>query len=564
MRPPSAFLADRRGAAAVMIALCMMALLASAALAVDVGDVFMRSRQLQGIADLAAMTAVQSLDPAASSTPEATAAMTAGLNPWPGGIATRTVSGTYTADPAVPAAQRFTAGAIGPNAVQVTLSAPVPLYFGGLILGRSSLTISRTATAAQAKYAAFSIGSGLASLNGGVANALLSGLTGSQVQLSVANWQSLASAQVDLLQYIPALQTRAGLAGMSFSQTLAASIPPSEALGALGDTLLAQGQTAAAASVQTLAAASAGLPNTSFGALFDLGPYAAQDHGLDVGETALSVNAMSLADALLTTADGSRQLSLALGATVPGVAQLTVWLAIGQRPNHSPWLTVTNAGQVVIRTAQARLYLQASLAPGVLSGATGGALVSLPLYVEAASAQATLKDISCPQDTASQAFDLTVSPSLGTLAIAQPDLSLLDNFQTPMTLKPAALLTTPLLSATAYSRVDIGGGQSSWTTVRLTQADIAAGTMKSVFTTDVAQASIASLLSTTQVQVQTPLGPLPAISAGLAPGLQALLVAAGAPLDGVIGQVEALSGVRVGEADVWGDGLRCQGSALVG
>ena len=557
------FAADRRGVAAVMIALCMMALLASAALAVDLGDVFMRTRQLQGVADLAAMTAVQSLDPTASGSPQATASTTAGLNPWPGGITTQTVAGVYAADPTLPAAQRFTAGATSPNAVRVTLSAPVPLYFAGLFLGRSSLQVSRTATATQARYAAFSIGSGLASLNGGVANALLSGLTGSQVQLSVANWQALASAHVDLLQYVPALQARAGLTGLSFSQTLAASVAPSAALGALADTLAAEGQAAAAAGAQSLATASSGMAPTSFGSLFDLGPYAAQDHAADVGGAAVSVNALNLADTLLAAANGSRQFSLSLGSGVPGIAQLTVWLAIGQRPNHSPWLTVTDAGQVVIRTAQMRLYLQAALAPGALASATGGALVTLPLYVEAASAQATLQDIQCPSDPTGQAMDLSVSPSLGTLAVAQANTGLLNSFQTAMALQPATLLSTPLVTATAYSRVDIGGGQSSWQSLRFTQADIAAQTMKSVFTNDIAQATAASLLSTTQVQVQTPAGTPVVLAPALAPGLQALLAAAGPGLDGVIGQVEALSGVRVGEADLWGDGLRCRGAALV-
>ena len=274
MRRPADMLQDRRGAAAAMMALCMMALMASAAMAVDLGDVFLKTRQLQGVADLAAMAATQSLDPAALSTPQATATTTAGLNPWAGGITAQATTGVYTADPSVAASQRFVANAANPNAVQVSLHASVPLYFAGFILGRSTLDISRTAVAARAQYAAFSIGSGLASLNGGVANAVLSALTGSQVQLSVMNYQALASANVDLLSYLPALQTRAGLQALSFNQVLASSIAPSAALDALADTLTAEGQTAAASAATALATASAGMAPTSFGSLFDLGPYA--------------------------------------------------------------------------------------------------------------------------------------------------------------------------------------------------------------------------------------------------------------------------------------------------
>ncbi len=559
----AAFAADRRGVTAALTALCLLALVGSAALGVDLGDIYMKTRQLQGVADLAAMASVQSLDPAASQSPAATAQATAALNPWPGGIAAQAATGLYTADASIPTAQRFTVAAASPNAVQVTLQAPVPLYFAGLLTGRSSLTITRTAIAARAQMGAFSIGSGLASLNGGVANALLSALTGSQVQLSVVNYQALASANVDLLRYVPALQARAGLKALSFSQVLTTSLAPATALGALADALTVSGQPAAAGAAQTLATASAALPATPLASILDLGPYGSQDQTTDGSGASLTVGAMGLADALLVAADGSRQLSLSLNGLVPGVAQLTLQLAIGQRPSQSPWLTVTDAGQVVVRTAQMRLYMQAGLAPGLLSTASGGTLVTLPIYVEAASAQAKLLDLQCPATAAAQGLDLSVSPSLGTYAVAQVDPTTLANFTTPVALQTATLLNAVLVRATAYTRVDVGGGQASWRTVHFSQADIAAGTMKSVFVNDIAGASVASLLGGTSVQVQTPVAAVGLTPAVLSPELQALLVQTAPSLDALIGQIEALSGVRVGEADVWADGLRCHGAALV-
>ena len=558
-----AFAADRRGVTAMLTALCGVALIGSAALGVDLGDIYMKTRQLQGVADLAAMASVQSLDPAASQSPAATAQATAALNPWRGGITAQTVTGLYAADASVAAARRFTPSTTSPNAVQVTLQAPVPLYFAGLLIGRSSLTLTRSAVAARAQFAAVSIGSGLASLNGGVANALLSALTGSQVQLSAMNYQALASANVDLLRYIPALQARAGLQALSFSQVLTTSIAPSAALGALADTLAASGQSAAASAAQALASASATLPATPLSQTLDLGPYGAQDQTTDGSGASLTVGAQGLADALLAAASGSRQLSLSLNGLVPGVPQLTAWLAIGQRPSHSPWLSVTDAGQVVVRTAQMRLYIQASLAPGALGAATGGALVTLPIYVEAASAQARLQAMQCPATATDQGLDVSASPSLGSLALAQLDPSTLADFSTPVSLQPATLLNAVLVRATGYSRVDIGGGAASWQTIHFSQSDIAANTMKSVFTNDIARASVASLLGTTAVQVQTPFPTLGLTPASLSPLLQGLLLQAAPSLDALVSQVEAVSGVRLGEADVWADGLRCRGSALV-
>ena len=63
--------------------------------------------------------------------------------------------------------------------------------------------------------------------------------------------------------------------------------------------------------------------------------------------------------------------------------------------------------------------------------------------------------------------------------------------------------------------------------------------------------------------VQTPVATLGLTPAVLSPLLQSVLVQAAPALDALVAQVEAVSGVRVGEADVWADGLRCGGSALV-
>ena len=200
---------------------------------------------------------------------------------------------------------------------------------------------------------------------------------------------------------------------------------------------------------------------------------------------------------------------------------------------------------------------------GCLSAATGGTLVTLPIYVEAGSAQAKLQAMQCPASAADQGLDLSVSPSLGTCALAQIDPSTLSNFATPVALHTATLLNAVLVRATAYTRVDIGGGQASWQTVHFSQADIAADTMKSVFTSDIASASVASLLGATSVQIQTPFPDSGLTPVTLSPLRQSVLIQAAPSLDALITQVEAVSGVKVGEADLWADGLRCRGSALV-
>ena len=118
-----------------------------------------------------------------------------------------------------------------------------------------------------------------------------------------------------------------------------------------------------------------------------------------------------------------------------------------------------------------------------------------------------------------------------------------------------------MINATATATVNLGGDQ--WQTVPFTASDISAGVVKSVYTTNIAQATITSLLANTQINVQL-LGLGIAIgSASANTALVNSLEAVGAPLDQVLNGLTALLGVRLGEADVKVNGVRCKGAALV-
>jgi uncharacterized membrane protein len=383
MRNPFSLWRCRRATVAVTAALVFPAVCAFAALAIDLGSIFLQTRQLQGDADLAALAAASDLTDA-----QAAAAATANANGWSSPVTTTTTIGAYVADSTVPSGKRFTAGGASPNAVQVTLTTKADLFFGASILGVSTLPITRTATAASAQMASFSIGSGLASLQGGVANALLTGLTGSSVSLSVMDYQALATANIDLLQYSQALQTDMHLQGVSFNQVLSGSISQSESLKVLGNLLTSGGQTEAGSAVQQLAAAASTSTPAQLNQVIDLGPYGNQSNQNANSGAGISVNALQLATAMLELAQGGRQVQLSLGSTVPGLESVTLWLAIGQRPNNSPWIAVADDGSVVISTAQARIYLDAQLGPGSLGslGSLGVASVNVPIFVQLASA----------------------------------------------------------------------------------------------------------------------------------------------------------------------------------
>ena len=549
---PRAFARDERASVSMITAASFIALLGAAALAVDVGSVFLQSRKLQGVADLAAIAAARDIGRATAAA-QATADANAGGQP----IKIDVVLGSYKADRAIAPSARFQPGATNPSAARVVASSEAKLYFGQLLLGKPTLTINRRATAARADLASFSIGTRLASLQGGLANQLLSGLTGSTVSLSVMDYNALAGAKIDLLQYFDLLRANANLEAASYDEVLATDITSGQALKVLADLLQGNGDIQGASAARKLSVAAGDGEPIKLGALLDLGPYSTQDHVSGGSGAKVELAAQDLASALLVLAGEGRQVKLDLGASVPGLTDIDVWLAIGERPNNSPWMAITREGDVVIRSAQTRLYVKAK-ALSVL-GLLGAQPITLPVLVEAASGEAKLSGMECPETLSAQAATLSVRPSVGRIVIGDIDTTKLNNFKQSLTVSRATVADLLLVKATAKADVQLGG--QTWKTARFTRADIQAGAVKTVATDDIAQATVSSLLNNLDLKVDVlgfglGLGPITAALSGTL-GLIA------APLDGVINTLTGLLGVKLGEADVRVNGLRCRDAALV-
>ena len=466
------------------------------------------------------------------------------------------VPGTYTPDGSIAPAQRFVAATPLPNAVKVTLAQSVPLFFGRIITGRGSTQITATATAARIDYAAFSIGTRLAAVQGGLPNALLSSLAGTNLNLSVADYNALVGTQINLLTFSQALATQLNLTAASFNDTLNANATLPQVLSALA---AASGNPAAASALQNLAVK---VPPTTvqLSNLINLGPYGSQDHADP--STAISADGYSIVRESLALANGQRQVAANLGVSLPGVASTDLSLAIGQRQEHSPWLTVAQDGSVSVRTAQARLYLDTKLL-----NALGLTSVHLPIYTELAEAQAKLASISC-QGQGNATVALNVLPSVGSLAVANVTPSQLSNFASPVTEQQAtiaqllpALPGLPVTNVVAKTHVDLGGSNAGWQQTSFSPADIAAHTIHTVSTNDLTQGVASSLLGKTTLTAQV-LG-VPVNLSSVTSAVGSLLTPLAPSLDGLIDQVTDLLGVHVGQADVGIDGVRCGKPSLV-
>lgn len=537
---------DRSGAATVMLALSFTTLMGAAAVGVDVGSLFLAKRQLQGIADAAALAAA-----AGNIADNGTAAAQSVIaqSGQSGVTIARLTPGAYSRDAAIAPDARFTAAASQPSAAQLVLERPVPVFFGRFLTGRPAVMVRAQATAARMDMAAFSIGTRLAALSGGLPNQLLSALAGTQLNLSVLDGQALASAQIDLLGFADALGAQLGREGTSYATLFDSDIPLQTLVRAMAQA--APDLTSRA--VLDGIAPRLGTQAVRLADLIDLGPLGQSD--AHDGDSHLRVDAFSFLRALLESAQGESY-QATLDVTVPGLTSARLTLAGGGGEAHSPWMTVTQARDVVIRTSRARLYLETSL----LSAISGIATLRLPVYVDLAEAQARLADISCGGGGSGEgSVTLAVTPAIGTLAIADITPAKLDDFSTTMPTRPAVLANVLGTKLNAAAEVHLGGVTAQ--AVRFTRDDIANHTPHTVSTGDLTAGIAESLTRNVQVSA-TVLGIT--VTTGPLVGAVGTQLGAVAPLvDGLLDQVTALLGVQLGSATTWVDRMRCGVPMLV-
>ncbi|MFJ6025781.1 pilus assembly protein TadG-related protein [Brevundimonas sp. NPDC092305] len=533
----SGFLSNRQGGVAIMGGISGLLACLTAAVVVDGGSIALHARRLQSAADLGALAAARDLD-RASAAGDATARANAKVE------AVVTTVGLYRDEPTVKPQDRFqTASAnVSPNAARVTATGPAPLWFGRLLLGRDTVTLTRTGVAAvplARPQAMFSIGSRLARLDSGVANQVLGGLTGSQISLSVMDYRALADAKVDLLTFADSLATHADVKAGDYDALLDSRVDAGDALRAVEDA--SQGADAA---LNALVRAASGR-DIRVGDLIAL--HADAPQALKGGVDA-SVSALDIAGAVIEIAGAGRQVALDLGADA-GLAEVDVWLAIGQRPEISPWLTVTDNGNPIIHTAQARLYLEARTANAV----AGLAQIKAPVLIELASAEARLGDIRCetPRKVRIDARTGVARARLGTV-----DKARLNDFATPLTVRPAPLLSVAgLVSVTGSA--DLQAADQAFSPLAFDDIAIRDQQSRTIRSRQFASGLVSSLLGRTDLKVQ-------ALGLGLGLGDVAgavgrVLAPVGPVLDGVVERVLTPLGLSLGEADVTVHQVLCPG-----
>ena len=536
---------DESGAAAIMLGIALPPLMAVGALTLDLGSLYLAERKLQSISDAAAAAAVSGGLEGNEAEIVAQVVAESGVD---GITVVEVTNGEYVRDPELAWDQRFDETGLYPNATRVVLEQDVRLFFGSFVLKEHQSQVSARATAARTDMAGFILGTRVADLPGDLADNLLSALAGTALELTDNDIARLANVDIDILDFAEELGPILGMEDATFGEVFDADVPLYQAIEAMA----AATDDPVLASVLGDVASRVGSDYVLLSELIELGPLANSD--VNDGTSGVKVDAYSLLRSLLQAAHGDSYM-VTMDTDIAGLANVEVRLAGGFSEERSPWLTVDTMGDVTLRTAETRLLVTAET--GSLAGLPG--VLEIPVYTELASAEATMADIVCGAGDGSEGVYVDVTPSLGTAAIAEVNLELFDDFTADMWLEPATILDTRLVSVNAFADLALGGGNASQ--LHFTPEDVEARNTKTVGTTDVLEGAAGSLAEDVELDVNVAgLG----IGAGSYASLIGSTLGTVAPsIDGLLGQLTELLGVKIGAADVTVDRLRCGQPTIV-
>lgn len=540
------FAADRRGAIAVMSALFGTAALGFTALAIDLGALYLERRHLQGVADRAAMIA-------AHETINRERAARAVLADEGVEAALFITDGRWSADREASAAARFSSLAPDSNAVRVALEKQARLYFGAMFIGPPRIRVE--AVAVVDNLAAFQIASRLLSLDGGVLNTVLGRLTGTTISLNVMDYEALADARIDLLQFVEALAASANVTAGTYDEVLSAGFTLPQLLSAAQATATGGARLQSALDRLT-SALSRSSQGTTGNRLLDLGDLGGLAIGQGAGIDAV-VSLLDLLRAAALAAGGDRQIALDLGFDLGPLAGLEVAIAIGEPPQGTSWVTVGGEGARVY-TAQMRLRIVAGLQPIL------GVSARVPLIVHLASGEAELRAITCGADPRTDSRVIVrAKPGAASLWLGEPTQpNAWREFRDPPQVGPATVLRVPPL-ITAKLRASTRITNMSASELAFNAADIAEARPRRVSVRDPLKSALTSLFAGARVDVEVLGFDLGGLGRIVGNALEAALPPLGAVLDPIVMAVADSLGLRIGEAEVSVTGIRCNRSALV-
>ncbi|UVE46348.1 hypothetical protein KS461_03410 [Pseudomonas chlororaphis] len=362
--------ARQRGAIGLIGALALGTAVLCTLVVVDSGRLYLDQRELQRVADNAALEAVaRGGNCQAGLSAAAFARESAARNGFAVGDDRPLTATCGSLRTGADNLRTFSPNASQASAIRVVVSERVPT---SIALGVTNLfsdnpvstttSLSATAVAAQPKppLAQLTIRSTLADLN--LLNGALSGLAGSAINVSLLGWQGLVDTDISLLSYLNQLAIDLNVSAGNYSelldvdtditQLLQTAISVAERNGATLEVLTALGSIKAAA-INTVP--------VKLGDLLKLQTGTA-DSGLDA-----NVQLLSLVEAFLQLASSQSAAAVELPVSVLGLAGVTTRVKIVSPPEFAignPELAAADPlgpNRIYVRTAQVRALLSVDL-----------------------------------------------------------------------------------------------------------------------------------------------------------------------------------------------------------
>lgn len=383
-----------RGAIHLIAAAALMAAVLASALAVDVGRLSWQRRDLQRVADLAALDAMRTFGECAApdGDPAAAARASALRNGREGDVGTEPERVRVGRVSVLDSLRVFTptAGLDGAHAVRIDARRVVPtgLLAGGFVEGDA--TLRALAVARQRAVAGLAVGSFAASIQEDdvdLLNQVVGGMLGGALSLNAVSYRGLADASVsmqDLIDAHPSAGTVEELLASELSFSEYATLTASAVDGA--------GAPLASAALDDLAQqVDGGGRSLTLGDLLHVTPGSEEDAP---GATLRALDLLLLG---AQVANGTSAVQIdPLGISLPGVASASLEFRIVEAPRIAigpPGRGEDGAWQTQARTAQSRLivHLESVNALTLL----GGEPVAVDIFFELAASSAHLEAIEC-------------------------------------------------------------------------------------------------------------------------------------------------------------------------
>lgn len=381
------------------------------ALAVDAGRLWYQHRQLQAVADIAALEGAKRIGCGTTLGNVLAAAQTAAArNGFAGSLASSPNLVELGGLTTIAGKRHFTTGGTPEEAVHVvaTHSVASSLILGGLFGGQTLLSAQATAEA-EPSHATFSAGSYLLRIDtksedATLLNALLGAILGSDLTLDAASYKGLASADVNLLQLVQASAT----AG-SVKELLNADVTVAEVLRL---TAAAVGpDSVAAVGLQKLLSATVDQLDVRLGDVLDVKLPSSDAAGK------VDINVFDLVTTTIMVANKKHAISLpSLNLSLPGILSVNASVDLIEPPQIAVGPAGRGAnGQWCTEARTAQLNVKATAKASVL----GLADIDLGLGVQLAQGNAHLDKLDIAPGKAQAVIGAT--PGIAALQLTNAD-----------------------------------------------------------------------------------------------------------------------------------------------